>query len=132
MSYLLDSDILVFYLRGHGKIRHMLEQSPVSQLHTTLISAAELWSGNRIRRTGEKQDAQLRGLLDSLKILPFCEHSVMMFAAQKSTLYHSGNIIGDFDIAIASIALAHRLTLVTNNVKDFRRIRGLKVENWAA
>ena len=131
-DYLLDSDILIFFLRGQEKVVHRMEQSSLHDLQTTTLSSAELWCGNHTRGVGEKQNDALRRLLEKLDVLPFCEQSALLFAEHKAALYAQGNIIGDFDIAIAAIALTHRLTLVTNNVKDFKRIRGLKVENWAA
>jgi predicted nucleic acid-binding protein len=50
----------------------------------------------------------------------------------KASLEKSGNRLDDFDLTIASCALAHNLTLVTNNLKHFSRIEGLKIANWSA
>jgi len=55
-----------------------------------------------------------------------------IFGLLKSDLELSGNRLDDFDLIIAAIALSHNLTLVSNNEKHFKRIEGLKYENWAA
>ena len=65
-----------------------------------------------------------------LNVLPFNQESSEYYGKIKAQLSHSGRIIEDMDILIASIALANEGILVTNNTAHFKRIKGLKLENW--
>ena len=75
--------------------------------------------------------AKIKTLENSLEIIPLGKESVEIFGIYKSKLEKAGTPLDDFDLMLASCALAHNLVLVTNNVKHFRRIEGLKLANWA-
>jgi tRNA(fMet)-specific endonuclease VapC len=75
--------------------------------------------------------AQLRELLDLLPVLALPETAAEAYGAMRAELQSKGEMIGNNDLWIAAHALAAGLTLVTNNEKEFRRVRGLKVQNWA-
>ena len=62
--------------------------------------------------------------------LSFTREVMETFGQVKADLKRRGQIIGDFDILIASFALAHGCTLLTNNLRHFGRITGLQIENW--
>ena len=74
--------------------------------------------------------ARIRALERSLKIWDLGHETAEIFGVLKAELEGKGNRLDDFDLAIASCALAHDLTLVTNNDAHFGRIRGLRLENW--
>lgn len=131
MKYILDTDILIYLLKGNEKVITHIAQMPSDALHTTIINHAELLFGafNSIKK---KQNlAMMQKLLSKLKILPFCENASYVFAEQKALLKNDGNIIADMDLMIGSISLHHQMVLVTNNSKHFNRIMGLKLENWS-
>jgi tRNA(fMet)-specific endonuclease VapC len=65
-----------------------------------------------------------------IEIVPFDEKSCEIYARIRASLKKSGGPIGPMDLLIASISLANNYILVTNNIKEFRRIKGLKIENW--
>ena len=74
-------------------------------------------------------DKQLDRLLEGLTLVPLdCETSVI-FGLKRACLRRSGNIIAELDILIASSALRHNVTLLTNNRRDFERIEGLMIES---
>jgi predicted nucleic acid-binding protein len=75
--------------------------------------------------------AKLRTLESAFEIIPNGKESAENFGLLKASLKKSGTRLDDFDLTIASCALAHNLTLVTNNLTHFSRIEGLKITNWS-
>ncbi len=80
----------------------------------------------------ESNLAKIKTLESSLTIIQVGEEVVELFGMLKSKLESSGKGLDDFDLIIASSALTHNLTLITNNTRHFQRIDGLRLENWAA
>jgi tRNA(fMet)-specific endonuclease VapC len=74
--------------------------------------------------------ARLEALLRSLPILPFGEAEARTAARIRADLETAGKPIGPHDVLIAATALAHGATLVTRSVREFRRVKGLRVEDW--
>jgi len=74
--------------------------------------------------------AKIKTLENALEIIPVGNESVEIFGMLKANLEKSGTPLDDFDLILASCALAHNLILVTNNEKHFQRIEGLRMENW--
>ena len=68
---------------------------------------------------------------DSVEIISVGRESAEIFAMLKADLEKAGTPLDDFDLILAACALSHDLVLVTNNVRHFKRIQGLKLENWA-
>jgi predicted nucleic acid-binding protein len=75
--------------------------------------------------------AKLRIIENTFEIIPNGKESAENFGMLKASLEKSSARLDDFDLAIASCALVHNLTLVTNNVRHFNRIEGLKITNWS-
>lgn len=131
MKYILDTDILIYLLKGDEKVVTNISQVASDSLHTTIINHAELFFG-AFNSNKKKQNLEMtQALFSKIKILPFCEKTSYCFAEQKALLKNDGNIIADMDLMIASISLHHHMTLVTNNTKHFNRIKHLKLENWS-
>lgn len=74
---------------------------------------------------------RLNALLDPLTIVPFDDTAATAYADLRRELTRSGTLIGPLDMLIAAVALANNATLITNNVREFARVPGLRVENWA-
>jgi len=74
--------------------------------------------------------AKIDMLKKSLKVTGLDEKSLNIYARTKAELKRKGGLIDEFDLLIASVAIANGLILVTNNKKHFDRISGLKLENW--
>ena len=90
----------------------------------------ELYYGANKSQKLSSNLAKIRTLEQSLEIIPVGVESVGIFGMLKAQLEMSGIRLDDFDLIVASCALAYNLTLVTNNVKHFKRIEGLKLTNW--
>lgn len=127
--YLLDTDTCVFALRHHPRIkREMTARSP-ADLAVSCMVEAELHSGARRSRDPEKRNADVIAFLSPLARLPFDSEAARKHAQVRHAL--SAQPIGERDLVIASTALAHAATLVTHNVREFGRVPGLSVEDWA-
>jgi len=100
-----------------------------SEISISAITLAELRYG-----ANQRNSAKLHSLIDNfigdVAVLPFDHECAGRYADLANALARKGSPIGEFDTLIAAHAIALDLTLVTNNVKHFRRVRGLKLENW--
>lgn len=131
MKYILDTDTLIYFLKGNENVILKMSSTPSYSIFTTIINHAELLFGacNSIRK---KQNLdKIQAFLTTIKIVPFCEESSNIFAENKAKLKQQGNIIADLDLMIASIALKNNATLITNNMEHFARIKKLNVDNWS-
>jgi tRNA(fMet)-specific endonuclease VapC len=124
----LDSDHCVAVLRGSLSLRDYAE--PTEVLFITAISAAELTHGVYKSARPEENLARLEILLAELEVLPFDSTSARQFGILKAELEKSGGRLADLDLQIASIALSHRFSLVTHNLRHFSRIPDLQLEDW--
>lgn len=130
MKYILDTDTLIYFLKGDKRVVEHVSQHSTNDLATTIINHSELFFG-AYNSTRKKENIDtVSGLLKTLQIVPFCEPSSVIFAEQKAVLKKSGTIVADMDLMIASIAVRHKSILVTNNTRHFERIKNLKLENW--
>ncbi len=127
---MLDTDSVSFAFRGEGRIATRIAEHAPSELCVSAITVAALRYGAERRRS-----ARLHDLIDALTgnvvVLPFDEACASRFGLLASELAAKRSSIGEFDTMIAAHALTVGATLVTNNVKDFNRVRGLHVENWS-
>ena len=126
-KYIIDSDILIYFLKGEKQIIEKIISLPKDDLYITIINYAELlygiYNSNKITQNREK----ILPFLDNFTILQFDIKSSEIFAKLKSKLKKQGNIIADMDLMIASITIANQAILFTNNLKHFKRIKDLKL-----
>jgi len=126
---MLDTDSVSFALRGQGRVGEQILQRRPSEICISSITLAELRYG-----AARTKSSRLHGLIDALtanvSVMPFDELSAMRFGVLASDLAERGAPIGEYDALVAAHALALELTLVTNNLKHFARVAGLRVENW--
>lgn len=130
MKYLLDTDILIFWLKGNKNIEQKALYIGLEQLSYSIISHAELYFGAYNSQQIEKNLNSIEIVKQKLTLAPFDANAAQLFGKTKAYLKQQGTIIMDADIMIASIAQSNNLTLVTNNVRHFKRIEALKIENW--
>jgi len=128
--YLLDTDTMIFSLKGDDAIQKNLERHINDPIKLSVITLMELYYGAYKSKKVASNLAKIKTLEQSLEILQIGIESTEIFGMLKSQLEKKGSRLDDFDLLIASCALAHNLTLVTNNIKHFRRIKGLKLTNW--
>jgi tRNA(fMet)-specific endonuclease VapC len=126
---MLDTDTVSFAIRGQGRVGERIVTHRPSELCVSAITVAELRFGAS-RRKSAKLHALIDSFVGSIAVMPFDEMCAVQFGTIGSELAEQGSSIGELDTLIASHALSLELTLVTNNLKHFQRIRKLKVENW--
>ena len=127
--YMLDTDTVSFALRGKGRVAtHLLKHRP-SEICISSITLAELRFGAEARRS-RKLHGLIVTFVDAVAVVPFDQRAADRFAAVAASLARRGEPIGTFDTLIAAHALSLGLTFVTNNLKHFERVAGLKTENW--
>lgn len=128
--YLLDTDTIIYSLKGNTNIQENLRQHVNDQLQISVITLMELYYGVYKSLHVDSNLAKIKTIEQSLAILSTGQETAEIFGRLKSRLELKGNRLDDFDLIIASTALTHNLVLVTNNEKHFQRIEGLKLENW--
>lgn len=132
--YLLDTDVLSNLLRRAPSptLVAKLASVPPERQFTSSITLGELIYG--AHRLQERTLALLQrldeSLLPNLPVLPFDAAAARRYGEVRADLERRGTPIGDADLRIASIALARGMTVVTGNVRHFRHVPGLAVENW--
>ncbi len=131
MKYLLDTNICIYVI--NVRPAHVLErfrQEQIGDLGISSITAAELAYG--VEKSGsERNRGALERFLSPLEILPFDRDAFWQYGRVRASLERSGQPIGSLDTLIAAQALALDLTLVTNNTREFERVPGLRLANWA-
>jgi tRNA(fMet)-specific endonuclease VapC len=94
------------------------------------VTVAELEYGASKSRQREQNRVALYNFLSPFETIPFNTHDAEIYGIIRAELEHRGELIGPYDIQIASQALTRDLILVTNNTTEFNRIKKLKLENW--
>jgi len=131
MRYLLDTNIIIYALKNkYPRIKeHFLHVSP-SAIFIPSVVLGEIEYGCRKSNDYETNITNYRKFTDVFSTLSFGEKESQVYGLLRSELERNGNIIGGNDMLIASIALSNDCTIVTNNVREFERIPGLKIEDW--
>ena len=129
--YLLDTNIVSHWMRGHPEVLRRLRSRAPSELSLSSITLAEILYGieKSPSRKGERRD-RIASILSQLHLHPFDEAAARRYARVRSRLEESGQPISERDTQIAAVALCRRLTVVTHNVREFDRVPGLTVEDW--
>lgn len=131
-GYLLDTNIISALIRDpDGPVARHAERVGSDQICTSIIVAAELRYGCA-KKGSSKLLAKVEDLLNVIPILPLDIPADSEYGGIRTELEATGKPIGANDLLIAAHAQALGMTLVTNNTREFERIRGLAVENWLA
>lgn len=128
--FMLDTNILSDSVKNpRGDVSRRLRQLGLSKVCTSSIVASEMRYGALKKGSPRLQDA-ISGLLDQVAILDYDDIASRYYAEVRTSLELSGTLIGSTDLFIAAHAKALDLTLVTDNIREFERVEGLKIENW--
>jgi len=122
-----DSDVLIDFLRGKGAADRIALEVKTGGLHTTAVSAFELWAGAK----SAQQISAVETLLAALIILPLESESARRAAVVRRELEQKNASIGMADSLIAGICLERDGVLITRNRKHFERVPGLKLSQGA-
>ncbi len=128
--YVLDTNILIYYFKGLGNVaRNLLSISP-GDIGVPAIVLYELEVGIKKSTSPGKRIKQLSDLISVINVLPFGEREAKASAQIRVQLEKKGTPIGPYDILIGGTALGNHATLVTHNLKEFKRIKDLIVSDW--
>jgi tRNA(fMet)-specific endonuclease VapC len=129
---MLDTDICIYLMNeSHPSLKRRLRQHRASSVCISVITAAELAFGVEASTARERNAAKLARLRAEVKAVPFEGAAIDEYGRLRTALQQRGTLIGPLDTLIAAHALSLGATLVTNNVAEFRRAKGLAIENWA-
>jgi tRNA(fMet)-specific endonuclease VapC len=129
--WLPDTNVWIAYLNPRpSAVKQAMRSRPASGIYLCDVVKAELLFG---AFKSQRMDANLTVLDDLFRhfhSLPFDGAAAREFGRIRAELQRAGTPIGPYDLQIAAIALAHGLTLVTHNTDEFRRVRGLRFDDW--
>jgi tRNA(fMet)-specific endonuclease VapC len=134
VNYLLDTDTCIHLLRGRAAAVAQAQQHRPADLAISAITHYELLYGVEHcppawrKREGRK----VRLLLEHLLILPFTGETASHAAILRAGLESTGQSIGPMDVLIAATALEHQLPIVTENLREFQRVPGLRCVSWGS
>ncbi len=128
--YLLDTDTIIYSLKGDKAVNKNLLLHIEDPMKISIITLMELYYGAHKSERVTGNLAKVKRLENEFEVIPAGGESADIFGMLKAILEKSGSRLDDFDLIIASCAMAHNLTLVTNNTQHFTRIDGLKLTNW--
>jgi tRNA(fMet)-specific endonuclease VapC len=130
MKYLLDTNTCVFFLRGKLNLDEKIREAGREHVFISEITVAELYVGAENSDNPAKSFQEVGNFISGLSIIPIYG-CLRHYAREKVRLRKSGKIIHDeFDLLIGVTSVVHKLTLVTDNIRDMERIDKIKIENW--
>ena len=128
--YVLDTNTLIYYFKGAGEVAgHLLSKSP-REIVIPSIVLFELEAGIAKSKKPQKRLRQLSEITSVINVLEFGREEARIAASIRAMLEARGKPIGPYDILIAGTAVRHQATLVTHNVEEFKRVKGLTIEDW--
>jgi tRNA(fMet)-specific endonuclease VapC len=131
MKYLLDTNVCVDYLNGRfPKVTRRIQASSPEDLCVSSVAVAELRYGAEKSTHRQGNHARLGVFLADVQCVDFDASAALAYGRIRTALERRGAVIGPYDLQIAAHALSLGIALVSDNVKEFRRVRGLEVENW--
>ena len=130
MAYLIDTDTIIFALRGDSSVLAKFEENKNLPFSISMITYAELVFGAKRSQNEQKNMIKVNHIRDIYPIEELNEGVIEVFADIKAKMFDKGIRIEDMDLLIAATAIYNELTLVTNNTKHFEDVPNLKIENW--
>ena len=130
MAYLIDTDIIIFALRGDKTVLAKFEENKNIPISISMITYAELVFGAKRSQNERTNMLKVNRIREIYPVEELNIGIMELFADIKANMYSKAIRIEDMDLFIAATAIYNDLTLVTNNTKHFRNIPLLKLENW--
>lgn len=131
MRFMLDTNICIYAIKQQPTtVLEALRQHEAEGIGISAVTAAELWFG--VEKSGTARNrAALKEFLSPLEVAEFDHAAARVYGRVRQALEAAGKPIGPLDTQIAAHALALDLTLVTHNTREFARVKGLSVVDWA-
>ena len=130
--FLLDTNICIYLIKQKPEqVLCRLRAVDIGRVAVSAITVAELQYGVAKSARVEQNTLALGAFLAPLTVLEFGDEAVLQYGVVRAGLERLGTLVGGMDMLIAAHAMVLDAMLVTNNTREFARISGLKVENWA-
>jgi tRNA(fMet)-specific endonuclease VapC len=131
MQFLLNTCVVSDFAQGRPQVLARVKAASPGDLAASAITAMEVAYGLLLnpglaRRLKPIMDA----FFGAIRLLPYDHNAAQATAKVRASLKKRGRPIGAYDVLIAGTALAHDLTLVTSNTREFNRVDGLRIEDW--
>jgi len=130
MAYLIDTDIIIFALRGDKTVLAKFEENKNIPISISMITYAELVFGAKRSQNERTNMLKVNRIREIYPVEELNIGIMELFADIKANMYSKAMRIEDMDLFIAATAIYNDLTLVTNKTKHFKNIPLLKLENW--
>ena len=131
MKYLLDTNVCVDYLSGrYPTVTRRLQAAAPDDLRVSSVAVAELRYGAEKSVHKQRNHERLDVFLREVACVDFDRDAASAYGRIRAALEAKGAVVGPYDLQIAGHAVSLGLVLVTDNVREFRRVKRLKVENW--
>jgi tRNA(fMet)-specific endonuclease VapC len=129
--YLLDTNTVSYIIKGNRpRVRERLLRVPMAEVGISVITEAELLFGLARRPDATKLKIVVEEFLLRVDVLPWGSEAAQQYSRIRATLEHTGEPMGNLDLMIAVQAYALGLVLVSSD-SVFRRVKGLKIEDWS-
>ena len=129
LKYLLDTNIVIYVLKRRPKEVLEIFNTNASRMAISSITLSELIYGAEKSPNVDKNLEAIEEFVSHLEVLPYDAKASQHYGQIKASLEKKGEIIGENDIHIAAHAISQGLILVTNNLREFRRVPNLAIEN---
>ncbi len=128
---MLDTDTCSYIMRrSPASVLKKLAKVPIDDVCISVITKSELLYGVEVSPKRQQDEAALEAFLRHVEVLDFPDEASLHYAKIRADLKERGAMIGANDLLIAAHARSQNLTLITNNTREFRRVRNLSIENW--
>jgi tRNA(fMet)-specific endonuclease VapC len=132
LKYMLDTNIVIYTVKNRPqRVREAFKRHQ-NQMCISTVTVGELIYGAERSAQPERNTADIEGLAARLEVSPFDVGAAVHFGQVRAELHSQGRPIGPYDMMIAGHARSLGLILVTNHMKEFEQVPGLRLENWAA
>lgn len=131
MKYLIDTNICIYIMNNHPpKVLEKFKELRVGDVGVSSITVSVLHYGACKSNRVKKNIQRLEEFLSPFEILSYDDNAARFYGLVRSQLEKKGKVIGHLDLLIAAHALSEKLILISNNTKEFSRVKSLRVENW--
>ena len=129
---MLDTNICAFWLRDKFDIKYRINEVGMENCYISEITVAELIYGRekgKLKGGPKYRDQNLEQFFEDINVLPIAP-VFERYGSEKARLRMAGTPTGDFDLLIGCTSVEEDMVMVTENVDDFKNIRGIRIENW--
>lgn len=130
LKYMLDTNIVIYTIKNRPQAVRKVFNQHEAQMCISSVTWGELVFGAEKSSQPERNLADIEAMAARLEVLSFDSPAATHFGQIRAELYSQGQPIGPYDMMIAGHARSIGLTVVTNNLREFERVPGLRVENW--